>query len=117
MLSEKSKGWICLLAAGLLEIVWAYFLKQSQGFSVLLPTVIVVICLVLSFFLLGKAMMVFGIGLSYGVFTGIGIAGTTIVGILFLYEGISLLKIVSLLILLSGLIGLKVISQKEAEHS
>ena len=115
MLSEKSKGWLCLLAAGLLEIVWAYFLKKSHGFSVLLPTVIVVICLVLSFFLLGKAMMIFGIGLSYGVFTGIGIAGTTLLGILVFNESASPVKIISLIVLFIGIIGLKVSSHEEAE--
>ena len=114
MLSEKSKGWLCLLAAGLLEIVWAYFLKKSLGFSVLVPSIIVLVCLFLSFFLLGKAVSIVGIGLSYGVFTSIGIAGTTLAGIFFLNEGASPLKIVSLLILLAGLIGLKIVSQKEA---
>ena len=50
MLSEKSKGWLCLLAAGLLEIVWAYFLKKSLGFSVLVPSIIVLVCLFFKLF-------------------------------------------------------------------
>jgi len=110
-MSEKSKGWLCLIVSGLLEIVWAYFLKLSNGFSVLLPSIIVIICLTASFFLLGKAIGIFGIGMSYGVFTGIGIAGTTVIGILLLNESAGFWKIISLIILLAGIIGLKFVDK------
>ncbi len=122
MLNKQSTAWLFLIIAGALEIVWAYFMKLSCGFTVLIPTVVVIICLVISFFLLGRAVNVLGIGLSYAVFTGIGIAGTTIIGIFLLNETANLVKIVSLLVLLVGIIGLKFaenaesnISQKEGE--
>lgn len=112
---KKNIGWICLIASGLIEIVWAYFLKESHGFTVLLPSLIAVFFLCSSFLLLERAIRTFGIGMSYAVFTGIGIAGTSIIGILVLHEGVSFLKIISLIILLAGILGLRFCSGQEEE--
>lgn len=117
MLNKQSSAWLCLIIAGALEIVWAYFMKLSCGFTVLVPTVVVIICLVISFFLLGRAVNVLGIGLSYAVFTGIGIAGTTIIGIFLLNETANLVKIISLIVLLVGIIGLKFAENAESNTS
>ena len=107
MKNKSGTAWICLIAAGLIEIVWAYFMKQSDGFTRPVPTIITVAFLILSFFLLERGVRLFGIGMSYAVFTGIGIAGTTIIGIVLLDEGISVAKIVSLAVLSAGIIGLR----------
>lgn len=107
MKNESRTAWICLIAAGLIEIVWAYFMKQSDGFTRPVPTIITVVFLILSFFLLERGIRLFGIGMSYAVFTGIGIAGTAIIGIVLLDEGISVAKIVSLAVLSAGIIGLR----------
>lgn len=107
MKNKSRTAWICLIAAGLIEIVWAYFMKQSDGFTRPVPTIITVAFLILSFFLLERGVRLFGIGMSYAVFTGIGIAGTTIIGIVLLDEGISVAKIVSLAVLSAGIIGLR----------
>lgn len=107
MKRERRIAWICLIIAGLIEIVWAYFMKQSHGFTRLLPTLITAVFLLLSFFLLERGIRAFGIGMSYAVFTGIGIAGTTVLGIVLLGESVSVAKIISLLVLITGIIGLK----------
>lgn len=107
MKNKSGTAWICLIAAGLIEIVWAYFMKQSDGFTRPVPTIITVTFLILSFFLLERGIRLFGIGMSYAVFTGIGIAGTSIIGIVLLDEGISVAKIVSLSVLSAGIIGLR----------
>ena len=107
MKNKSRTAWICLIAAGLIEIVWAFFMKQSDGFTRPVPTIITVAFLILSFFLLERGIRLFGIGMSYAVFTGIGIAGTTIIGIVLLNEGISVAKIVSLAVLSAGIIGLR----------
>ena len=107
MKNKSRTAWICLIAAGLIEIVWAYFMKKSDGFTRPVPTIITVAFLILSFFLLERGIRLFGIGMSYAVFTGIGIAGTTIIGIVLLNEGISVAKIVSLAVLSAGIIGLR----------
>lgn len=104
---ENRIAWVCLIAAGLIEIIWAYFMKQSYGFTKPVPTLITAFFLFLSFFMLERGIRTFGIGLSYAVFTGIGIAGTTLLGIFFLGEGVSDAKLISLSILVIGILGLK----------
>ena len=113
MKKEKTIAWICLIIAGLLELVWAYFVKLSDGFTVFGPAALAVFFLVISFFLLERGIREFGIGMSNGVFTGIGVAGTAIVGILLLGESVSLVKFVSLAVLLGGIIGLKFVEGGE----
>ena len=77
------------------------------------PAILAVIFIAASFFLLERAVRVFGIGMSYGVFTGLGIAGTSIIGILALGESISVVKIISLIILMTGIVGIKFCDGKE----
>ena len=104
---EKNIGWICLIFSGLMEIVWAYFLDLSHGFTVLKPSVLAIIFLMPSFLLLERAIRTFGIGMTYAVFTGIGIVGTTVVGFLALGEAVSIWTIAFLFILLAGIVGLR----------
>lgn len=117
MKKEKNIAWICLIIAGLLEFVWAYFMKLSHGFTEPIPAMIAIVVIAASFFLLERGVRVFGIGMSYGVFTGLGIAGTAIIGIIALGESVSVMKILSLVILLCGIIGLKLCEGKEEAES
>lgn len=114
-MKEKNTAWILLVVSGLMEIVWAYTMKLSHGFTVLLPSVITIAILIISFFLLAKAVNTLGIGLSYAVFTGIGVVGTTLMSIFVLKEGASLLKMLSLGVLIIGILGLK-LCDKEGEE-
>lgn len=95
-------------------MVWAYAMKLSHGFSDPFYTVITIAILAANLFLLEKPVATLGIGVSYGVFTGLGIVGTSIVGMIGLGESINLLKIVSIAILMIGVIGLKYCDAKEA---
>lgn len=113
---ETTIAWICLIIAGLIEIVWAYFMKQSYGFTRPIPTIITAFFLLISFFMLERGIRVFGIGLSYAVFTGIGIAGTTCLGIIFFNDSISAIKLISLTILIIGIIGLKFCEKSDDEN-
>ena len=113
-MKEKNTAWILLVVSGLMEIVWAYTMKLSHGFTVLLPSVITIAILIISFFLLAKAVNTLGIGLSYA-FTGIGVVGTTLISIFVLKEGASLLKMLSLGVLIIGILGLK-LCDKEGEE-
>ena len=115
VMKEKNTAWILLVVSGLMEIVWAYTMKLSHGFTVLLPSVITIAILIISFFLLAKAVNTLGIGLSYAVFTGIGVVGTTLISIFVLKEGASLLKMLSLGVLIIGILGLK-LCDKEGEE-
>ncbi|WP_342514256.1 SMR family transporter [Sporosarcina sp. FSL K6-1522] len=106
-------AWILLLIAGITEIVWAIGLKEAHGFTVLLPSIISVIFISISFFLFAKAMEVIPIGTAYAIFTGIGAAGTAIVGMLVFGESAGAKKLFFLVLLLVGIVGLKLADGKE----
>ncbi|PGS50524.1 multidrug efflux SMR transporter [Bacillus sp. AFS041924] len=103
-------SWIYLVIAGVSEIAWAFGLKYSEGFTNVLPTILTIAGILFSFYLFSKAIRDIPIGTAYAVFTGIGAAGTVIIGMLFLNESASLLKIILVITLLSGIIGLKLTS-------
>ena len=82
-------AWFYLLIAGLLEIVWAYFMKQSEGFTRLWPSVATIGFMIVSFALLSLAMKSLPMGTAYVVWTGIGAVGAFAVGVMFLGEHLS----------------------------
>lgn len=102
-------AWLYLVLAGLTEIVWAYGLKVAQGFTDIKWSLITLFFIVASFYLFARAIRTISIGTAYAVFTGIGAAGTTLIGILFLNEGTNVVKICSLTILIFGIVGLKLV--------
>jgi len=106
-------AWFYLILAGLSEIIWAYGLKMTHGFTDVKWSIITVAFMIVSFFLFAKAMRTIPIGTAYAVFTGIGAAGTAIIGIVFLDEGTGIWKILSLLLLISGIIGLKLVKDEK----
>jgi quaternary ammonium compound-resistance protein SugE len=103
-------AWVILFIAGLLEMAWALLLKQSENFSRPLPTIGFVISLLLSMFLLAQALKTIPVGTAYAIWTGIGAAGTAIVGMIWLGESRDILKLVSLVLLVAGIIGLRLTS-------
>ena len=100
-------SWLYLLGAGLFEIVWALALKESHGFSKLWPSVVTVVGMVFSVWLLALALKQLPIGTAYAIWTGIGAAGTVAAGMCFFGEPVLVLRIVSLLAVIGGIIGLK----------
>jgi quaternary ammonium compound-resistance protein SugE len=103
-------AWFFLLIAGLLEIVWAYFMKQSAGFSRLVPSLITFLAMLGSVGLLALAMRTLPLGTAYTVWTGIGAVGAFTVGVLFLGESFSIARLVAALLIVSGLILMKITS-------
>lgn len=110
-------AWILLIIAGLTEIVWAIGLKEAHGFTELVPSIVTIIFLIVSFFLFAKAMKTIPIGTAYAIFTGIGAAGTAIVGIIWLGEEVSAGKLLFLFVLLFGIIGLKLVDDEDEEEA
>jgi len=97
-------AWVYLLVAGLFEIVWAYFMKQSEGFTRLWPSVATLGFMVVSFALLSVSMKTLPMGTAYVVWTGIGAVGAFIVGVVFLQEHLSPLRVLAALLVLAGLV-------------
>ncbi|GAB3571018.1 multidrug efflux SMR transporter [Spirosoma luteolum] len=100
-------AWFYLILAGLLEVVWAYFMKQSAGFSRLVPSVITGIAMLASFGLLSLALRQLPLGTGYTIWTGIGAVGTFVVGIVWLGESASVLRLVAAGLILAGLVLMK----------
>jgi len=75
-------AWMFLLAAGLLEIVWAYTMKLSQGFTRPAPTAVTICVMLASFALLSLSMKTLPLGTAYTAWTGIGAVGAFVVGVL-----------------------------------
>ncbi len=103
----KLNPWILLLGAGVLEVGWAIGLKYAQGFTRPLPSVMTVLALIASLTLLVLALRELPVGTAYAVWTGIGVLGTVVVGMLCFGEPVQLRRIVCLLLIAAGVAGLK----------
>lgn len=103
-------AWIYLIIAGLLEVVWAYLMKQSEGFTRLWPSIGTLVFMLASFGLLSLAMRSLPLGTAYVVWTGIGAVGAFVVGIFLLQEPVSLLRILAAILIVSGLLLMKLTS-------
>lgn len=103
-------AWIYLFIAGLLEVVWAYFMKQSMGFTRLVPSVLTFGAMFASFGLLSLAMKSLPLGTAYSVWTGIGAVGAFAVGVLFLGESMSAARLLACGLIVAGLVLMKAAS-------
>ena len=99
--------WILLVIAGVLEIGWAVGLKYTDGFTRLLPTVWTVAAMIASIVMLALALKTIPVGTGYAVWTGIGAAGTAIVGIVLFAEPATVLRLGCIALILAGVVGLK----------
>lgn len=103
-------AWLVLIVAGLLEVVWAFSMKLSEGFSRLGPSLVTLVAMAASFALLAWSMRSLPLGTAYTVWTGIGALGAFVVGIVFLGESVTALRLVAAALILSGLVLMKLSS-------
>lgn len=96
-------AWMFLLAAGLLEIVWASTMKLSQGFTRGGPTAVTLLAMVASFGLLSISMKTLPLGTAYAIWTGIGTVGAFVVGVVFIDEPLTIGRVVAAALILAGL--------------
>lgn len=102
--------WVYLLIAGLFEISWAIGLKYSHGFTLIIPAVFTIICMILSFYFLALTLKNLPLGTAYAIWTGIGTIGTCIFGVILFKEPVSALKFVCIGLIITGITGLKLIT-------
>jgi quaternary ammonium compound-resistance protein SugE len=100
-------AWVWLGVAGALEIVWAYALKQSVGFSKPVEAVIAVAAMIASFIVLSLAMKALPLGTAYTIWTGIGAIGAFVLGVMVLGEAATPMRIASAALILAGIVGLR----------
>jgi quaternary ammonium compound-resistance protein SugE len=103
-------GWTYLFIAGIFEIVWAIGMKYTNGFSRFFPTAGVIIAMLLSVYFLSVAVKTIPIGTAYAIWTGVGILGTTVLGMVLFDESVNLLRIFFISLILISVVGLKVIT-------
>ncbi|MDR6630255.1 quaternary ammonium compound-resistance protein SugE [Acinetobacter lwoffii] len=103
-------AWFVLILAGIFEIVWAYSMKLSEGFTRLTPSIITIVFMVLSFALLAYAMRTLPLGTAYTIWTGIGAVGSFLIGIWVLGEPATALRMLAAVLIISGLVLMKVSS-------
>ena len=104
-------GWSYLLIAGLFEIVWAIGMKYTHSFSRFWPSVLVILAMLVSVYFLTLAIKTIPVGTAYAVWTGIGIAGTTVLGIILFQEPVQLIRLFFIFLILVSIVGLKVIAK------
>src|ERR1700738_3380142 len=100
-------AWLLILVAGVFETAWAVGLKYSDGFSRLVPSVLTVVAMAASFLCLAMALKSLPVGTAYAVWTGIGAAGTAVLGIYLFQEPATVLRLGSIALIVAGIAGLK----------
>ena len=103
-------AWIILTIAGLFEVVWAFSMKQSEGFTRFWPSVATIAAMLVSFGLLAWSMRSLPLGTAYTVWTGIGAVGAFVVGVVFLGEAANPLRLAAASLIVGGLLLMKLSS-------
>lgn len=103
-------AWIYLVLAGFLEIIWAFFMKKSAGFTLIVPSAITIITMIASFALLSVAMRTLPLGTAYTVWTGIGAVGAFAVGVVVLGEAATPMRLIAALLIVAGIVLMKLSS-------
>ncbi len=103
-------AWIYLVCAGVLEIVWAFFMKKSAGFTLPAPSAITIVTMVASFALLSISMKTLPLGTAYTIWTGIGAVGAFAVGIIVLGETATPLRLLAAAFIVAGIVMMKLSS-------
>ena len=103
-------AWAILILAGIFEIIWAYSMKMSEGFTRLTPSVVTIVFMILSVVLLSISMRRLPLGTAYTVWTGIGAMGSFILGIMVLNEPMTAMRMIAAVLIVSGLVLMKLSS-------
>lgn len=103
-------AWILLFFAGLLEVVWAFLMKQSEGFTRIWPTIGTLAFMIGSFGLLSIAMRSLPLGTAYTIWTGVGAVGAFVVGVVVLGEQITAMRVIAAVMIVGGLVLMKLSS-------
>ncbi len=105
-------SWFYLFIAGFFEVGWAIGIKYTHGWTKLLPSILTIVAMILSFYFLSLALKNLPMGTAYAVWTGIGTVGTVIFGIIYFKEPADLLRILCIVLIVTGIAGLKLLSER-----
>ena len=103
--------WFYLFIAGALEITWAITMKMSEGFTVLIPAVITGIGYIASAVFLSVALKQLPLGTAYAIWTGMGIVGTSVLGVFLFQEKLTVPQVICVMLIVVGIAGLKLLAK------
>ena len=103
-------AWLFLLVAGILETVWAFSMKLSDGFTRPVASMVTLASMFVSFALLALAMRTLPLGTAYMVWTGIGAVGAFVVGIMVLGEAVTPARLTAAALIVAGILLMKLAS-------
>ncbi|MBX3402034.1 MAG: multidrug efflux SMR transporter [Phycisphaeraceae bacterium] len=103
-------AWIYVVVAGLFEVVWATSMKTTDGWTRLWPSVMTIGAMLVSFFLLAKAMQSLPLGVAYTVWVGIGAIGAALTGWIVLGERLTAPQWACIALIAAGIIGLRLVT-------
>ncbi|WP_333023363.1 DMT family transporter [Wolbachia endosymbiont of Pentidionis agamae] len=101
------QAWLYLALAGIIEIIWTTSLKYSEGFTKLVPVLVILICAPISLYFLSVSIKTIPLGTSYAIWTGIGAIGAVIVGIILFNESMNIGRLLSIALIVTGIVGVK----------
>jgi quaternary ammonium compound-resistance protein SugE len=107
---SPASGWACLVAAGVVDIAWALSMKKADGFRNLEWSALSLVLVGIFVYLLTQALAVLPVGTAYAVWTGIGAAGTAILGMILFGEAVTAARIACIILIIGGTIGLQLSS-------
>lgn len=105
-------AWLYLFLAGIFEVVWATAMKESHGFTRLIPSVVTIVFMLLSFALLAISMKTLPLGTSYTVWVGIGAVGAFVLGVTMFGESLNPMRVIAVLLIFSGVVLLKLATKE-----
>ena len=108
---ERIMDWLFLIIAGVFEIIWATGLKYTEGFTRLWPSMGTLAAMAVSMVLLAQALKTIPVGTGYAIWTGIGAAGTAVMGIVLFGESRQVLRLLCIGLIVAGIVGLKFSSE------
>lgn len=108
--SAAGTAWAWVLAGGLFEVVWAVGLKRTEGFSRLLPSLVVGLAMAASLYALAQGLKVLPTGTGYAVWVGVGAVGAVLWGILVDGEPAGTVRLLCLVLIVGGIVGLKLLN-------
>ena len=104
---NPATAWVVLLVAGLCEIAWAIGLKYTEGFTRLIPSAWTLAAMAASVILLAWALKTLPVGTAYAVWTGLGAAGTAVLGMMLFHEPATAARLGCIALIVGGVAGLK----------
>lgn len=104
--------WFYLILAGMFEILWAVAMNYSEGFSKLVPSIVTAIGYIASAVFLAMALRELPLGTAYAMWTGAGVVGTSVLGVLLFQEKLTVPQVLCILMIVIGIAGLKLLSKE-----